>query len=48
MRPVTRMAQSLPQNGGAHSAPARERRGAKGSPQATEPGAEPHLERSVS
>ena len=35
----------LGQSGGAQRAPARERRGAQGSPQATEPGfgAEPHL-----
>ena len=35
----------LRHNGGAHSAPARERRGGQGSPQATEPGygAEPHV-----
>ena len=38
MRLVTRILFSLPHNGGAHSAPARERRGAQGSPQATEPG----------
>jgi hypothetical protein len=34
MRPVTRMASSLPHYGGAHSAPARERREAKGAPRA--------------
>jgi hypothetical protein len=38
---------SLPHNGGAHSAPARERCGATGPPRATEPGcgAEPHVRR---
>jgi hypothetical protein len=36
---------SFRHNGGAHGAPARARRGARGAPQATEPGcgAEPHL-----
>ena len=45
MRLLTRILFSLPQNGGAHGAPARERRGASGPPQATEPGcgAEPHV-----
>src|SRR6185295_6474309 len=45
MRRPTRILFSLPQNGGAHGAPARERRGVSGAPQATEPGcgAEPHV-----
>jgi len=38
MRRLTRISYSLPHNGGAHSAPARERRGAAGPPRATEPG----------
>jgi hypothetical protein len=45
MRTVTGTSLSSPQNGGAHSAPARERSGPQGSPRATEPGcgAEPHV-----
>jgi hypothetical protein len=45
MPDITRISPSLRHDGGAHSAPARERRGAEGPPQATEPecGAEPHV-----
>jgi len=45
MRPALDILSSLPHNGGAHGATARERRGATGAPQATEPGsgAEPHM-----
>jgi hypothetical protein len=44
MRLALRMLKVL-HNGGAHGAPARERRGVSGSPRATEPGcgAEPHV-----
>lgn len=45
VRRLTSTLLALPHNGGAHGAPAKERRGAKGSPQVTELGcgAEPHV-----